>query len=316
MSKVRHPKEIGRVIRHFARTKRRSEMTRFRKIVSKLYRRTIYKKLKTRKEMSRLYGVDNGVSKSLANALNAVLETSISMEEKVWIDRIESLRDELNASSTEISILDYGEWSPELNLTAEEMYQGKVITKTIGEVCRIASVPHIWVFLLFKLVRKFKPSVCLELGTCLGISAAYQAAALELNHHGRIVTLEGAESLASLARENFERLGLKRVVVSVGRFQDTLGEVLREQAPVDFAFINGHHDEHVTLAYFKQIFPFLSESAVLVFDDINWSKGMERAWDVIVADKRIKVSVDLFRVGICIIARSPKEKQSFKIALD
>jgi len=162
---------------------------------------------------------------------------------------------------------------------------------------------------LFKFIREFRPSVCLELGTCLGISASYHAAALELNNHGKIVTLEGSESLASLARENFERLGLKRVTVVVGRFQDTLEEVLRRQAPIDFVFIDGHHDEHATLAYFEKIFPFLSEDAVLVLDDISWSNGMKRAWKTIVSNKRINISVDLFNVGVCIIASSLKEKQ-------
>lgn len=87
MNKVRYQKGIGRFMRHFARPKRKPEKITFRKIVSKLYR-TIYKGLRTRKEISRLYGVDDGVSKSLANALNAVLKNSISTEEKVWIDRI------------------------------------------------------------------------------------------------------------------------------------------------------------------------------------------------------------------------------------
>lgn len=286
----------------------------FRKIVSKL-RRVIYKKLRTHREISRLYGEDNVVLRSLANAFKAVLENRASVNEKASIDRIESLRKELSASSTQITIVDYGAGASGLELTAEEMYRGRVVTKTIREVCR-TSKSHIWAFLLFKLIREFRPSVCLELGTCLGISAAYQAAALELNRHGRIVTIEGAESLASLARKHFEKLGFERVVVRTGRFQDILGEVLCEQGHIDFAFIDGHHEEYATLAYFEQIWPFLSKNAVLVFDDISWSKGMERAWSTIVGDERIKISVDLFSVGICIAASSSEKKQSFKIALD
>lgn len=285
------------------------------KIAGKLYIAT-YKKLKSPKEISRLYGEGEIDSKLLASTLRAVLKSSVSMEEKAYIDRIESQRNELNASSTEISITDYGAGSPGLNLTVEEIHQGRVVTKSVGEVCQHASQPYKWAFLLFELVRNFKPSVCLELGTALGISAAYQAAALELNHHGRIVTLEGAKSLASLARENFERLGLERVVVRVGRFQDILGDVLSECAPIDFAFIDGHHNEHATLTYYEQIIPFMSECAVLVIDDISWSKGMKRAWNIIAADKRIKVSVDLFKCGICVTASCAEErKSSFKIAL-
>jgi len=284
------------------------EMIIFKKIVSKLYW-TTYVRLKMWKEISRLHTEGNVTPKSLVNALTAVLKNSTSGGEKVWIDRIESLRNELNSSHVNISIIDYGAGSPDINLTADEMYRGRLVTTTIGEACQGSSQPH-KCFLLFRLIREFRPSVCLELGTSLGISAAYQAAALELNHHGEIVTLEGAESLASLARENFERLDLERVIVRVGRFQDTLGRVLREHASMDFAFIDGHHDEHATLAYFEQIFPFLSKNAVIVFDDISWSKGMERAWNTITTDKRIKTSVDLGKVGICIISNS--QIQEFK----
>ncbi len=275
----------------------------------------MYRKLKTRNEIGRLRAADDTLLKSIASALDAVLKRSASAEEKVWVDRIESLRNELNASSTEISAVDYGAGSLDLDSTAEQEYQGRVENTTIGEVCRHGSNRQMWTFLLFKLIRELRPLVCLELGTALGISAAYQAAALELNHHGRIVSLEGAQSLASLARENFERLGLERAVVRVGRFQDTLGEVLREQGQIDFAFMDGHLKEHAILAYFEKIYPFLSKSAVLVLDGISWSKGMARAWSTITADQRVRTSINLFKAGMCIMASSRADKQSFKIAL-
>lgn len=291
-------------------------MTLFGKIQAKIYR-TIYKQLKTHREISRLLSDGSGASELLAKAIHAALKNDISAEEKAYIDRIESLRADLNASTAEISVTDYGAGSPGCRLTAEEMCQGRVTTITVRDACRHASQSRRWGLLLFKLIREFRPPVCLELGTALGISAAYQASALELNHHGRIVTLEGAESLALLARENLGRLGLERALVKIGRFQDTLVEVLPECAPIDFAFIDGHHDEHATLAYFEQVFPFLSERALLVFDDISWSQGMRRAWDTIAADERIKLSVDLFKLGICIVVASKEDKGgTFKIALD
>lgn len=284
-------------------------MTGFRKMVRRLYE-ILYEQPKARREISRLYREDDPRSKSLANALRAFVDKSAGQEEQAWIARIETLRNELNDSDTEISITDYGAGSAGVNLTAEEEYEGRVVTRSIGEVCRTASKLPGWAFLLFKLIRELMPSVCLELGTCLGISAAYQAAALELNRRGRIVTLEGAEALASLAKENLKRLGLERVDVRIGRFRDILAQVLREQGRVDFVFIDGHHDEHATLAYFDEIYPFLSEGAAVVFDDISWSRGMERAWVAIASDERIRVSVDMRDVGICIMAGSPAEKKS------
>ena len=100
--------------------------------------------------------------------------------------------------------------------------KGRVITKAIGDACK-TSKSHFWSFLLFKLIREFKPSTCLELGTALGISACYQAAALKLNQAGNLTTLEGADSLALIAKQHFQALGLDNVRVVIGRFQDTFG---------------------------------------------------------------------------------------------
>jgi hypothetical protein len=256
--------------------------------------------MKARGAIYRLCNAD-GVSKLLGEALRETLHDDVTLDERKWIDRIELHREESNSSTTKISIVDYGAGNSSLNLTNEEMDRGRVVTRTIGEVSRSASKPYFWSLLLFKLIRKFRPSFCLELGTCLGISASYQAAALKLNGMGKIVTLEGAESLASLAEGYFQSLGLDNVSVVLGKFQDTLDEVLNAYKSVDYAFIDGHHDEKATVAYFEQIVPFSSDGALLVFDDISWSDGMKRAWKTITSDERAKISVDLRGLGVCII---------------
>jgi predicted O-methyltransferase YrrM len=153
------------------------------------------------------------------------------------------------------------------------------------------------------------------MGTAVGISAAYQAAALSLNGHGTLVTLEGASTLADIATENFRLLGLDTVELVVGRFQDTLPDVLTKRRPVDYVFVDGHHDEQATLAYFEQILPFLKETALLVFDDIGWSEGMKRAWNTITKDKRLSLAVDLGPVGVCVIDSSVVGRRYFSIPL-
>jgi precorrin-6B methylase 2 len=272
-------------------------------------------RIKAHRAVSRLHEHKLETAQKLALALEATLDGLIDPQERVWIDRIEAQRERLDSSTTEITVVIYGVTSPDLNLTAEEMYEGTTITKTVGDICRGASKPYFWAFLLLRLIREFKPAVCLELGTCLGISTAYQACALKLNKAGKVVTLEGAEPLASLARENFQQLGLDNISTVVGRFQDTLDAVLGDYGPIDFAFIDGHHDEKATLAYFEQIKTFLTEKAVLVFDDISWSDGMKRAWKAITEDHNIKVAVDMREVGICIIDHGMSEKLEIDIRL-
>ena len=41
--------------------------------------------------------------------------------------------------------------------------------------------------ILFRLIRNLEPSSCVELGSCVGISASYQAGALSLNKKGQII---------------------------------------------------------------------------------------------------------------------------------
>jgi predicted O-methyltransferase YrrM len=48
----------------------------------------------------------------------------------------------------------------------------------------------------------------------------------------------------------------------------------RRRHRLDFAFIDGHHDERATVAYFQQMKPSLSPGAVVLFYDIKWSSGM------------------------------------------
>lgn len=118
-----------------------------------------------------------------------------------------------------------------------------------------------------------------------------------------------------LAREHFSTLDLNNVKVVIGQFQDTLAEVLNQHKRIGFAFIDGHHDEGATLAYFEKIKPFLSDRAMLVFVDISWSKGMRRAWRSIELDESVGISLDLSAVGICIISSQVTSKQNFRIRM-
>ncbi len=56
---------------------------------------------------------------------------------------------------------------------------------SVGRVAQADSREHMWLMVLFHLLREFKPQNCLELGTCLGISAAYEASSLPPRFIGR-----------------------------------------------------------------------------------------------------------------------------------
>lgn len=269
-----------------------------------------------RRRVARMLRRADGDAAPLLRAVDAAVRDEASREERAWMEVVERLRRRLLGIDLPIAVTDYGAGAPELGLSAEEMYAGRAATRTIAEVCRDGSKPPLWARLLFHLVRETQPASCVELGTCFGISAAYQAAALGLNGGGRLATLEGADEVAELAGLHLYELGLDGIATVVtGRFQDTLDGVLRERAPVDYAFVDGHHDEHATLAYFDQIHPHLAERAVVVFDDVAWSAGMRRAWAALQADERIRVALDLGAVGVCVTGPASMPKQRLRLHL-
>jgi predicted O-methyltransferase YrrM len=242
--------------------------------------------------------MDDARCKAIGVALRRVLFGEPASGTRPRIEQIEALRARLERSRDPVSIaLPYA--------SARERH------RPVGEVCRRRSKRPLWGRLLHELVRELSPASVLEMGTCVGISTAYQAAALELNHRGIMISLEGAPALAQLAAENLAALGLHRVRVRDGLFRDTLPAALSDLAPLDFAFIDGHHDEAATLAYFEQILPCLSPTATLVFDDIAWSEGMARAWDALQRDARAGATVDLSSVGICLPGATPREAVRF-----
>lgn len=283
-------------------------------IILKKFRIFFYKNLKRGIELRKLGSIDDDTLNSIVKALKHVINDNVSKEEKFWVDRIENLRRNLLNSTNEITIVDYGAISPNICLTEEEKDKGRILMKTIGEATK-GSVPYISGLLLFKLIREFQPLICLELGTALGISSSYQSAALELNNRGRIVTIEGAKSVAEIARQNHKILGLSRVISKIGKFENVLETIINEIKPVDFVFIDGHHEETATLNYFNTIVPSLSDYAILVFDDLRWSKGMKRAWKALTQDNRIKFAINLIGIGICVISKSENKKRDFKLLL-
>jgi predicted O-methyltransferase YrrM len=154
------------------------------------------------------------------------------------------------------------------------------------------------------MVAELQPERIVELGTNVGISSAYMAAAQHDAGRGTLVTLEASPARSHIARRMHESLGLSRVDYVLGFFDQTLESALLE--PVDFAFIDGHHQYEPTLDYFDRIWRKSKDGAVFVFDDIRWSLDMERAWNRLKTDPRLSVVVDLCGFGVAIGTRDPR----------
>jgi predicted O-methyltransferase YrrM len=146
--------------------------------------------------------------------------------------------------------------------------------------------------LLHSIAAEYEPTTILELGTNVGISAAYLAAG-----GGNVTTLDVSPYRLALAKKLHYSLGLK-VDYVCGLFSDTLPATLDRLPPVEMAFIDGHHQYQPTLDYYAMIAEQAASGCIYVFDDIRWSEGMRRSWEEL--RPKFKISVDLGGMGICI----------------
>lgn len=66
--------------------------------------------------------------------------------------------------------------------------------------------------------------------------------------------------------------------------------------------MDANHDGRATLWYFESLLRHLAPEAVLVLDDIHWSKEMRRAWRAIAQHPRVGPALDLYRLGVCVVS--------------
>jgi predicted O-methyltransferase YrrM len=180
--------------------------------------------------------------------------------------------------------------------------------RRVWEIARYAAKSPKYGRLLFRLANYFKPEEILELGTSLGISTAYLASA---RREARVITLEGAREIASIARETFRVCEVPHVEQIDGNFDDTLGPALLGLKKLDMAFIDGNHRKEPTLRYFSQCLTRTHPGSVLIFDDIHWTAEMESAWKEISSHPSVTLSIDLFFVGLVFFREEFREKQHF-----
>lgn len=215
-------------------------------------------------------------------------------------DKVEALRRKMLNDHTVLTVEDFGAGS----------LVSKTNERTIASIARNAAKPKKYGQLLYRMVKKYQPQTILELGTSLGITTSYLSLA---KPHTNLFTLEGSSQIAKQAAANFGTLELENTKLVGGNFDDTLPSIIRQLSAIDFAFIDGNHRQEPTERYFQQLFPYVNNDSILIFDDIHWSQEMEHAWETIKDDPAVCCSIDLFFIGIIFFRQEFKEKQHFVI---
>jgi len=219
-------------------------------------------------------------------------------DKKVYTE-VENIRKTLLADNRTITVLDLGAGS----------HINKNNQKKVSDIAAHALKSPKLAQLLYRIVADLQPQNMIELGTCLGVTSIYlQKAAPE----AKLYTLEGSPETAAIAKETFIKAGLNKIELITGNFDDTLPGVIKGLDKVDFVFVDGNHQKDATLKYFEWCLPKVHENTLIVFDDIYWSEGMKEAWEEIKAHPDVKVTIDLFWIGL-VYFKSGRPKENFKI---
>jgi len=212
---------------------------------------------------------------------------------------IEAQRKKLLQNDTMIQVTDLGAGS----------HLNKDRTKKVKEIAKNALKSPALAQLIHRLAKFSNPKSIIELGTCLGITSAYLSTAAP---EASVITIEGCQQTAAVAKQNFEDLKLNNIRLEVGNFDHILPGILAEQEQLDFVYIDGNHRKDATLNYFNWCLPKVHENTMLIFDDIYWSAGMKEAWSAIKAHPQVTVTIDLFWIGL-VFFKKGQAREDFKL---
>ncbi len=199
-------------------------------------------------------------------------------------------------------------------IDVEDFGAGSTVIKTkkrvVKDIAASSLKPKKYSQLLFRMIQFYNKKNVLELGTSFGITTSYLASA---NNNPVVTSMEGSQSIANIAQNNFDTLQLKNINIIKGDFEKTLSPFLDSATIIDFAFLDGNHRKIPTIQYFKQILLNSTEETIVIFDDIHWSNEMEEAWEEIKLHPAVTLTIDLFFIGIAFLKKDFKVKQHFVI---
>lgn len=207
-------------------------------------------------------------------------------------ETIEQRRASLLANRDVVEVIDYGSCG---------CPSGMRVMRRISDVAKYqlecAQVQQVLFRLLANMNEEVhRPLEILELGTSLGITTAYLAS---VDSKNRVMSFEGSSSIASLARKQWQLLGLENIECVEGRIEDTLYNNAR--AKLDFVYVDANHTYEATMEYVHFLLDRMSPKGIVVVDDIHYSREMCRAWEELKKDKRVTSSMDLFHVGLLFV---------------
>lgn len=153
-------------------------------------------------------------------------------------------------------------------------------------------IPCYYHEILFRTIHFYKPHFILELGTSLGITTMYAAAAA-INRN--IYTIEQEPSIANAAKQHFNLLRFNNIENIVEDYEKIIDNELLIGKKIDCLILSLQValSEDLLKKYMEQ----LHESSLLIITGIAKASKQEM-WRFIQQHKKVTLTIDLYNLGI------------------
>lgn len=162
---------------------------------------------------------------------------------------------------------------------------------------------------LFQFACSEQPNQVLETGTGLGVSSAFFA---HIPSVSGIITIDHDADRIDKAAKFHKQASCSN---KINYYNSTIFEQLQllKGEVFDWIFLDANHQSDAVLQQVELIKPLMHQDSWLIIHDINWSKDMQKAWEILKNDTDFHLSMDQFSYGI--VSKKPdfKEKQHFVI---
>jgi len=140
---------------------------------------------------------------------------------------------------------------------------------------------------LYLVSREFKPKMMVEIGTYWGIGAIHLALG---NPEGKVITIDKMDWFQETIHkfcQNENIMNIKAIVGESAKMASSFAD-----NSIDLLFIDGDHEYIAEKEDYIKYFPKVKDNGIILIDDIQQTKEMERFWEEV---KDCKFDINFIR---------------------
>ena len=126
-------------------------------------------------------------------------------------------------------------------------------------------------------------------------------------------TIEGDHSLCNVTVLLLEKTRVGQIELICVDLDMTLISKLERMDIINLDFLDENNTSDASTSQYKILKQERSEKSIFVIDDIHWSLGMERFWNVVKEDPEVTCAIDIYGMGL-LFFNPDLPKQSYIVA--